>query len=208
MPNIAVWLCGALFSAAALAADVGVVGLLPGKAILVIDGERKTLSVGSSHAGVKLLAIEGNGARVEVAGKQRRLTIGQHVYASAGGSSGSATLTADARGHFLTEGSINGASVRFLVDTGATLIGLGRGDAMKVGIDWQRGQPGVAMTANGATRVWKVTLDQVRIGSITLHNVDALVHEHDLPIALLGMSFLSRMEMQHQGSTLQLRQRY
>ena len=195
-------------SAAAAAAEVGVVGLLPGKAILVVDGVRKTVPVGASHAGVKLLAIEGNEAVIESEGRTRRLSLGRHVYSAAAESGGSATLTADARGHFVTEGSINGASVRFLVDTGATLIALGRSDARRANIDWQRGQPGMAMTANGPTRVWKVSLEQVRVGSIQLRQVDAMVHEHDLPVVLLGMSFLNRMEMQREGPTMQLRQRY
>jgi len=208
--RLLVTLMGCVLPATAVAAaEIGVVGLLPGKAILVVDGVRKTVAVGASHAGVRLLAIEGNEAVIESEGRTRRLTLGRHVYASPTAESrGSATLTADARGHFVADGSINGASVRFLVDTGATLIALGQSDARRANIDWQRGQPGMAMTANGPTRVWKVSLEKVRIGSIELQQVEAMVHEHDLPVALLGMSFLNRMEMRHDGPTMHLRQRY
>jgi clan AA aspartic protease (TIGR02281 family) len=52
-------------------------------------------------------------------------------------------LTADGNGHFLTTGNINGTTVRFLVDTGATMISLGAGDARRIGIDASKGQPGI-----------------------------------------------------------------
>ena len=41
-----------------------------------------------------------------------------------------------------------------------------------------------------------------------LHNVDALIHQTDMPVALLGMSFLNRMEMQRDGQTMTLKKRY
>lgn len=63
-------------------------------------------------------------------------------------------------------------------------------------------------TANGLIRAWRVSLDSVRVGEITLRNVDGIVQANDMPIALLGMSFLNRMEMRRDNATLQLRQRY
>ena len=56
--------------------------------------------------------------------------------------------------------------------------------------------------------VSKVQLDTVRVGDVTLHNVDALIHQTEMPIALLGMSFLNRMEMQRDGSTMTLKKRF
>ena len=56
--------------------------------------------------------------------------------------------------------------------------------------------------------VSRVKLDTVRVGEIVLNNVDAMVHQNDLPIALLGMSFLNRMEMQRNGETMTLKKRY
>ena len=46
------------------------------------------------------------------------------------------------------------------------------------------------------------------IAGVTLRQVDALLHQNDMPIALLGMSFLNRMEMKLDGGTMTLRQRY
>ena len=117
-------------------------------------------------------------------------------------------MTADNQGHFVTTGSVNGVAVRFLVDTGATMISLGASDARRVGVDFNRGQKGMTQTANGQSVVSKVQLDTVRIGDVTLHNVDAVIHPTEMPVALLGMSFLNRMEMQRDGSTMTLKRRF
>ena len=71
-----------------------------------------------------------------------------------------------------------------------------------------RGQKGMTQTANGQIVVSKIQLDTVRIGDVTLHNVDALIHQTEMPMALLGMSFLNRMEMQRDGSTMMLKKRF
>jgi aspartyl protease family protein len=64
-------------------------------------------------------------------------------------------------------------------------------------------------TANGAITVYMVKLDAVKVGEILINNVDAAIIESDkLPIALLGMSFLNRMEMKRAGDTLTLIRRY
>jgi aspartyl protease family protein len=88
------------------------------------------------------------------------------------------------------------------------MISLGASDARRLGLDFNRGQKAMTQTANGQMVVSKVQLDTVRVGAVTLHNVDALLHQTDMPIALLGMSFLNRMEMQRDGSTMTLKKRY
>jgi aspartyl protease family protein len=194
------------------ATDVAVAGLFPGKALLVIDGGRPTLvAPGRAVGGVKVLSVQGEIVEVEVDGRRQRLRLGQHVVRS-GGESGEANvvkLKADGRGHFVTLGSVNGSAVRFLVDTGATMIAMGRSDAERARIDYLKsGRPSASMTANGIVRTWVVKLNSVQIAGVTLHNVDAAIHDSDLPLALLGMSFLNRMEMQRDGDTLTLKRRY
>jgi aspartyl protease family protein len=98
--------------------------------------------------------------------------------------------------------------MRFLVDTGATLIAMGKSDASRANIDYTQGQPGMSLTANGPTRVWKVTLNSVRVGDVMLNQVEAAVHEQDLPIVLLGMSFLNRMDMKRDGQSMTLKKRF
>jgi len=183
---------------------------MPNKAMVVIDGgRRQTLAVGAvSPEGVRLVAIEAGAAIFEVDGKRRRMQIGQSIVSAAKAEKPALTLTADAQGHFFAQGSINGEPLRFLVDTGATFISLGAADARRVRIDLSKGERGTTMTANGVARVWKVRLASVKVGDITLRDVEATVHEHDLPIALLGMSFLNRMEMRRDGTSLTLTQRY
>jgi aspartyl protease family protein len=53
-----------------------------------------------------------------------------------------------------------------------------------------------------------VTLNSVRVGDVVMNQVEAAVHEHDMPIALLGMSFLNRMEMKREGQTMTLKKRF
>lgn len=190
---------------AALATDVGVVGLFPGKAVVVINNARpRTLAVGEPAVdGVRLMGVENNLALLEVDGKRKSMGIGQHVFTSA--VSESVSLRADARGHFFTPGTVNGTGVRFLVDTGASYVSLGAADAARAGIDLSKAQSGISQTANGPTRVWLARLSEVRVGAVVLRDVEATVHEHNLPIALLGMSFLKRMDMQRNGEIMTLK---
>lgn len=199
-----------LVSAPVLAQDVGLAGIMGSKAMLMINGgEPRTVAVGQSIDGIKLVSIQGDQVVVEIGGKKRPLRVGQHaVGANLGDGSGKLSLAADARGHFVTTGQVNGASLSFLVDTGATSIAIGASDARRIGLDTSRGEKRVVSTANGQTTVTRVKLDTVRIGDITLHSVDAVVMAHDMQPALLGMTFLNRMEMQRDGNTMTLKKRF
>jgi aspartyl protease family protein len=197
----------------ALAAEISVVGLSAGKAVLVIDGGRpRTLAVGqTSPEGVKLISSSSDGAVVEHAGKRLTLTTGSTGFGmgrpAAGGSQ--VVLTADSDGHFLTTGTINGVSVRFLVDTGATVITMSSLEARRLGVNYLTGVRGRSQTVNGVVPVYRVKLDTVQVGEVTANNVDASVLDSDsLPIVLLGMSFLNRMEMRRDGLTMTLTKRY
>ena len=205
---LALALC--LVSGGAAAQEVGLAGVIGSKAMLMIDGgEPQAVAVGQSLAGVKVISVQGDQAVVEIGGRKRPLRVGQHAIGVAPADGpGTIVMTADNQGHFYTTGSVNGAAVRFLVDTGATMVSLGASDARRIGLDFNRGQKGMTQTANGQTMVSKVKLDTVRIGDVTLHNVDALIHQNEMPMALLGMSFLNRMEMQRDGSTMTLRKRF
>ena len=156
-----------------------------------------------------MVSVERETATVEVDGKRRVLRIGQYI-SSQTSTSGpqTAVLTADGRGHFVTTGQVNGASMRFLVDTGASSVALGASDARRLGIDLTRAEQVVVNTANGQTVASRVKLDSVRVGEIVVMNVDAMVHSTEMPFALLGMSFLNRMEMQRDGDTMTLKKRY
>ena len=203
--------CLLLLAPSAHAADVGLAGLFSGKALLTINGgQPRIVAVGAkTDEGVKVVSIEGETATLEVDGKKRVLRVGQNVASQPSGSGpASVVLTADGGGHFLTTGNVNGTTIRFIVDTGASMVSLGASDARRIGIDISKGQQGMANTANGQAIVTHVKLDSVRVGEIVMNNVDALVHQQDMPFALLGMSFLNRMEMQRSGDTMTLKKRY
>ena len=201
----------AFFGMPALAADVTLVGLIGAKAIVVIDGGApRTLAPGQKTAeGVLLLGTEKDAASFEIDGKKRTLRMGQAYSAAARAGRENVTLSADARGHFVTMGSINGGSVRFLVDTGATMVALPASEAKRLGINYLQGQRGQVQTANGVAVAYRVKLDTVRIGDIEVNNVDAVVSENDaMGVILLGMSFLNRMEMKRDGQSMTLTKRY
>ena len=194
-----------------LAADVVVAGVFPGKAVLMIDGAApRTLAIGESRAGVRLIAVDGDRVTFQAEGRRATLRVGERV-ARHGNESvrgRSLTVSADSRGHFFLDGRVNLAGVRFLVDTGASLVSLGRGDAQRAGLDYRSGRQVRTQTANGSARVWLVRIDELKLGELVFRGVEAAVHEGDLPFALLGMSALNRMEISRQSTVLTLKQRY
>ena len=111
---------------------------------------------------------------------------------------------------YRSNGSINGVPVRFLLDTGATLVSINEADAKRIGLDYERlGTPGSSVTASGLATIWLVKLSRVTLGEIELRDVDAAVHRGAFPpIALLGNSFLSRLGMVRSGGAIVLQRNY
>lgn len=194
----------------AWAASVSVVGLFKDKAIVTIDGSKpRTLSVGQTVQGVRLISADSNSASFDVDGKKRVLSMGQSFAGGAStGDRRSVSLTADARGHFAAAGSLNGYPVSFLVDTGATSIAISAAEARRMGLNYKAGQAYGVNTAAGVVPAWRVTFNTVKVGGITLNQVEGMVLEAGLNVPLLGMSFLNRMEMRRDGQTMTLTQRY
>lgn len=201
---------GCLACTPAWATSVSVVGLFKDKAIVSIDGGKpRTLSVGQTVQGVKLVAADSGSARFEVEGKRRTLGMGQSFAGAATPPARqSVSLSADARGHFSAHGSLNGYPMSFLVDTGATAIAISAADARRIGIDYRSGQAVNVGTAAGVVPAWRVKFGTVKVGGITVHEVDGMVMETGLGVPLLGMSFLNRMEMRRDGQTMTLTRRY
>ena len=199
-----------IITAESHATSVSVMGLFKDKAIVSIDGGKaRTMHAGENVQGVKLISADSSEARFEVDGKRRALGMGQSF---AGGTANnqraSVSLTADSRGHFAAAGSLNGYPVTFLVDTGATSIAINADEARRMGLNYKASSPTGVSTAAGVVPAWRVTFNTVKLGAITLNQVDGLVVESGLNVPLLGMSFLNRMEMKRDGQTMTLTQRY
>lgn len=186
-------------------------GVLGEKALISIgSAPPKVMAVGDSVQGVRLVAVQGQQVVIEEGGKRRTLQVGfGFTPGGAAESSAVAIITADGRGQFFTSGEVNGNSMRFLVDTGASSVVLPRSFAVRAGVALGNAQSVGVSTANGRVRAGKVMLNTVRVGGVTANMVEAIVMEDaQLPVALLGMSFLKRTTMKNEGDRLTLSQRY
>ena len=196
----------------AKAADIALIGIIgDAAAVIAIDGgEPRTIRAGQTRHGVTVHSVERERATIEFEGKKRVLALGQHYRSTvaAADERNMVTLAADARGHFLSQGLVNGGAVHFVVDTGATVVVLPAADAARLGIDYRNGQRGQSKTAGVIVPVFRITLDRVKVGAIELNSVEGVVIEQGLDIALLGMSFLSRVDMKHDGQTMTLIRRF
>lgn len=182
-------------------------------ALLVINGQVKTVRLGQQQDGVKLLEVGDGRVQVEVEGRRLQLLLGaapvaQRSAPGAGASGQRIVLSAGSGGHFVANGSINGGAVQFLVDTGATTVSLGRAQADRLGLNYRNGRPVRIQTANGVITGHLMTLDRVRIGDVEIGGVEATVAERDMPVVLLGNSFLSRFQMKRENDTLVLERRF
>lgn len=197
-------------SASAQAVSMG--GSLGNNALLVIDGKARNVAIGATVDGVRLVSVSGNDAVVEVKGQRVTLHLGGAQVNLGGkqseGSGKQIVLSADGAGHFYTGGTINGKSVRFIVDTGATMVSMDQYEAERLGVDYKSGKRGMSRTANGDMPVYRTTLSTVRVGDVQIYNVEALVSPAPMPFILLGNSFLTRFQMKRENDVMTLDLRY
>ena len=200
----------------ATAQSVALSGVLGSKALLVIDGGTpRALAAGDSLQDVRVLQVSGDTAEVEIKGRRQTLRLGEAPI-SLGGRGAAAgdpalgrrvVLKADNRGHFIERGQINGKTMVYMVDTGASSVAIGRSDAERMGLPFLKGQPVMMRTANGDAQGWSLRLDSVRVGDVEVFGVDAVVAPLAMPYVLLGNSFLAHVQMTRQGSEMVLERR-
>ena len=194
---------------AAYAQSVALAGILGGKALLVVDGSApRSVAPGGSHMGVHVVSVGRDGVVLEVAGAQRAIQLGESPVSIGGSAAGQRiVLKADARGHFINSGMINGRVMQYMVDTGATTVAIGRPDAQRMGLKFEQGQPVMMNTANGTAQGWRMRLESVRVGDVELRSVDAIVTAEAMPYVLLGNSFLREFHMNRSGDEMVLQRR-
>jgi len=212
MKRLVAALVAATCAICAGAQTVSMGGSLGSNALLVIDGKARTVAVGATVDGIRLVSVTGNEAVVELKGKRVLLRLGDAQVnlggkASEGGGK-QIVLTAQSGGHFHANGAINGQSVRFMVDTGATLVAMDKYEAERLGLDYKNGRRGMTRTANGDMPVYATKLASVRIGDVMVYDVDAVVSPTPMPYILLGNSFLTRFQMKRENDVLTLDLRY
>ena len=193
--------------------SVMLTGTIGSRAILIVNGGApKTLAVGETYQGVKLVALQAEQATVESGGK--RIDLRMDTPASIGGGGPSSAggnrivLPADSRGHFMTQGAINGRTVSFMLDTGATTVAISAADALRIGLDYSKGTPVQINTANGVAAGYRLRLNSVRVGDVEVYDVDAIVSEQSMPFVLLGNSFINRFSMRRDADQMVLEKRF
>ncbi len=202
-----IMMCSALFlSMAAMAEEpIQLKGLFGNQAAVILLGDReKVLKMGEEVSGIRLLEIIDRDAVISVEGKLQRISLSKQV----GGTYkkpliNSVRVSSKEGGHYWVEGQINGSGVKFIVDTGATMISMNLSTAKRLRLDYESGQPVNLVTANGTSEARLVTLDKVTVGQITQYNIQATVSLDDaLPAILLGNSFLSNLNVQIENGVL------
>lgn len=193
-------------------AQVQLNGMLGSRAaLLLIDGEPRTVEVGATAKGVKLVALEDGRAVVEIAGRRQSLALG----ASPGRIAPQdpvvprqIVMAMGPGGHYTAMGTINGHLTSFLVDTGATSVSIGQIEADKLGLRYLNGKRIVTQTANGIVPAYQLQLASVRIGSVEVRGVEAIVIPGLMSHVLLGNSFLNRFQMRRENDVMTLELRY
>lgn len=204
-----------LVAAPVAAAEISLLLLSPDRAILLVDGVRRVLSPGeTSPEGVALLAIDNDAVTVRIDNETRQLQLARSMAPVAKPKSHTPVAGApehrvyiDNSGMYRTTGSVNGFPVSFIVDTGASTVVLNAREARRLGLDYRMDSKIVAVTtASGLERGYLVKLRSVKVGTIELYGVEAIVVDSSFPVqALLGMSFLGRLESKRTPSMLILR---
>ncbi len=211
-----IWIVGLIILLNATSAwsevlNIVVVGLFRDKAVVEINSKQHVLQVGEqSPEGLTLISANSREAILEKNGIQQVYLLGTHI-----GTNFSAPVAQTVvslwptNGMYLTPGSVNGFSVDFLVDTGASSVALNAATAERLGIDFRRGTKVGVKTASGIDSAYQVTLDSVQVGEITLHNIRAMVLDGREPErALLGMTFLSELDIQRADQRMDLKKKF
>jgi len=202
------------YANAVFAVSVNAIALFNERAMLSIDGAKpKILRAGKSYLGIKLISSNTSQAIIEVDGKREVLTLNSSLVLNerlgtkaSKSYAKSVQLFVNEVGFFQSEGKVNGKSVEFLVDTGANLVVLNSLEANRIGLDYKDGQKAEARTASGVAPMFLINVAKMSVGGIELDNIETGIIEGSFPPhPLLGMTFLSRLNMERNGDVMTLK---
>lgn len=195
---------------AKLQSPIYVKGLFEGGAVLVIEGQQHVLREGKTVAAVTLIDANSRRAIVDVNGERQTLKLSTEIGTTFSEPQKAVKqIRGNAAGHFYTAGQVNNRQVTFMVDTGASTVTMNSSDATGLGIDFKSGAPVNVSTASGVVRGYRVRLNRVVVGTISVPNVDAVVIEGSYPTdILLGNSYLSRVDMRVENNILVLQAKF
>lgn len=200
-----------LASPAALAVYIEVRALFGGAAVLSIDGREQMLKVGEkSDEGVLLVSASSKEAEISYGGETKTIYLSDLIGAEfEPPKKAQLVIQMTPNRQYITHGTINGRSVRYLVDTGANVVAISRTMAVSLGIDLADGIETVARTASDQSTVTMVRIAEMQVGPIKQQNVPAVVMNGDYPKdVLLGMSFLQHVDISENAGLMMLEARY
>ena len=186
---------------------IGMLCLVAGRLVVQRPSGRKMLGYAAGWAAIVVALIVGFAFRDELGLIESRLRSEVAPSTPVVTGAHEMVLTEDEDGAFHATGTVDGAPVRFLVDTGSSEIVLSPGDAQRLGLDlgalhFTR----VAETANGMVRGAPFTADSLSVGPISLHDVPMVVNQAPMSASLLGLPFLKGLQsFEVKGRRLYLR---
>lgn len=190
---------------------IQVMALFTNKAMVVIDGKQKVLTKGQTYKGVTLISADSEEAVLKLHDEVKTFALGREISTSYKPSDPKKELVVwkDEYNMFRVHGSINGYSIHFLIDTGATSVAMSSVAAKRIGLKYKKGKPVRSSTASGIAKGYALNADNIKIGHIKLYNVETVVLEGSFPSeVLLGQSFLSRIHMTRDGDKMKLKKKF
>ncbi len=186
--------------------NIEVQALMQGMVVLNVDGSRSVIKTGETDKnGITMISSDTRSAILEINGERKTYQMGTTVSTHFSQMPTiSEQIIIDDYGMFRGHGSINGQSVSYLIDTGASSVAMSERDARQLGIQYRLdGQPIKTNTASGVANAWSIQLKTVTLGKLKQRNVRGVVIEGDYPkYVLLGMSFLNRMKVEKEGNKM------
>jgi len=191
--------------------DIVVVGLFSDQAVVEINKKQRLLKVGiTSPEGVTLISANSRNAVLEKGGITEKYELGTRISTNFSPPVEQTVVSLwPTNGMYTTAGSVNGYSVDFLVDTGASAIALNAETAKRLDLDYLKGKKVGVKTASGVEVAYHVMLDEVQVGDIKLNNIRAMVLDGKHPErALLGMTFLDQLNIERKDERMDLKKKF